>query len=560
MPSRPHHALALPRVALAASLFTLAACGPKLLPPPSMPPASTPAPAETTVVAVPRRTDSTTLAPAAREVALLEVDPPRPTREFRAAWVSPVWAMGVKDWPSRVGMTTSEQQAELRAMLDRARELGLNAVVLHVRMAGDAIYPTPLAPWSLYLSGTSGRAPSPYYDPLAFAIEEAHARGLELHAWFNPFRALMPGLEANPAPTHVARAHPEWVVKYGTQTWIDPGEPAARRSVLDAIVDVVRRYDVDGVHIDDYFYPYRERAPIRVRKGGRRGPVGDLPFPDDYTWRRYGVQSGWTDRNAWRRGNVDQFIRAMYQEVKAEKPWVLVGVSPFGIWRPGSPPGITGLDAFAEIYADSRKWLVEGWVDYLAPQLYWELSGDQARFRRLDAWWRTQNPKDRHLWPGLFTSRVNDTRTSWSLAEIPRQIEWLREQRVGTSEAPGHVHFRLGTVQMGEGGLGERLQAAYAEPAMVPASPWLGEPRPAAPKRAVVQRGVLLLATGDSTPVRWWLLRARDASGRWTSELHPGSDRAVRSPLTDASAYPLLTVAAVGRTEMESVAVGVVRR
>ena len=546
-----------PRAAGAAVLsLVLAACGPKLLPPVSTPTPLPAPPADTQPAPALPRIEAA--APA--ETAPLPVAPPRAQREFRAAWVSPVWAMGVKDWPSRVGMSTEEQQAELRATFDRAKELGLNAIVMHVRTAGDALYPSEHAPWSLYLTGSSGRAPSPYYDPLAFAIEEAHARGLQLHAWFNPFRALVPGLEANPAPTHVTRAHPEWVVKYGTQTWIDPGEPAARRAVLDAIVDVVRRYDVDAIHLDDYFYPYRERAPIPVRKNGRRVPAGDLPFPDDYTWQRYGEPRGFASRSEWRRANVDDFIRALYRETKAEKPWVLVGISPFGIWRPGSPPGITGLDAYAEIYADSRRWLTEGWVDYLAPQLYWQLGGEQARFRRLDAWWRTQNPRARHLWPGLFTSRVTGASSGWSVAEIPEQVDWLREQRSGTDEAPGHVHFRLGTIRLGNGGLGERLQQTYADPALVPASPWLGAHAPAPPRRAVVERGVLMVAAGDTTSVRWWLLRARDAGGRWHVELHPGDDLVIRTPLVDASRYPLLSVAAIGRTELEGSAVGVVRR
>jgi len=461
----------------------------------------------------------------------------------------------MKDWPSRVGMTAEEQQHELRTLLDRARDVGLNAIILHVRMAGDALYPSSLAPWSFYLSGASGVAPSPAYDPLAFAIEEAHARGLQLHAWFNPFRAAIAGLGDSPAASHVRRARPEWVKRYGSQTWIDPGIPAARRAVLDVVREVVRRYDVDGVHIDDYFYPYREPAPIRIRKDGRRVPRGDLPFPDDDSWARWGRASGFSDRAEWRRSNVDELVRDLYREVKREKPWVLVGISPFGIWRPGSPPGITGLDAYGEIYADSRKWLLQGWLDYLAPQLYWELGGDQARFRRLDAWWRTQNPHDRHIWPGLHTARAVTGRVRWSAGEIPRQIEWLRTQRVGTTESDGHVHFRLTSIWADGDDLARRIGALYGEPALVPPSPWLGGWAPAQPSSASRDQGVVLVAPGDTTPVRWWLLRARDRTGGWTQELHPGSDRAIRTALADRARYPDLTLAAVGRTELESPAV-----
>ncbi|HYD54273.1 MAG TPA: family 10 glycosylhydrolase [Gemmatimonadaceae bacterium] len=523
-------------------------------------PAATPSPPSTVVTAT--VVETTTVRVSDTTVALGTVDsaapmapafdPPRPAREFRGAWVSPVWGSGMKDWPSRVGMTADEQRRELRTLLDHARDLGLNAIMLHVRTHGDALYPSAHAPWSVYLSGSSGVPPSPSYDPLAFAIEEAHARGLQLHAWFNPFRAAIAGLADSPAPTHVRRAHPEWIKRYGTQTWIDPGFPEARRAVLDAVREVVRRYDVDGVHIDDYFYPYRERAPIPIRKGGRRAPAGDLPFPDEDTWRRYGAPRGFTDRAAWRRANVDELVQALYREVKQEKPWVLVGISPFGVWRPGYPAGLTGLDAYGEIYADSRKWLLQGWLDYVAPQLYWELAGEQARFRRLDAWWRTQNPHDRHIWPGLHTARVVGESSRWSLAEIPRQVEWLRAQREGSAESNGHVHFRLASIRSGPGGLFDPLRRVYASPALVPASPWLGASPPPRPARAQVSRGVVLVTPGDTTPVRWWLLRGRDASGRWSMELHPGADRAIRTALAEPGRYPTLTVAAVGRTELES--------
>jgi uncharacterized lipoprotein YddW (UPF0748 family) len=279
--------------------------------------------------------------------------------------------------------------------------------------------------------------------------------------------------------------------------------------------------------------------------------VGDLPFPDDDTWRRYGAARGFSDRASWRRANVDEFVQQMYAGVKREKPWVLVGISPFGIWRSGTPTGVTGLDAYGEIYADARKWLRNGWVDYFAPQLYWELAGDQARFRRLDAWWRTENPHERHLWPGLHTARVVGESRPWSQTEIPRQIEWLRQQRDDSDEAPGHVHFRLASIRRGTA-LFDRLRSAYAEPALVPASPWLGAKAPARPSSATVSRGVLMVTAGDATPVRWWLVRARDTAGRWRMELHPGNDVAIRTPLADRRTYPVLTIAAVGRTELES--------
>ncbi|MEO7085729.1 MAG: family 10 glycosylhydrolase, partial [Gemmatimonadaceae bacterium] len=184
--------------------------------------------------------------------------PPTVAREFRAAWVTPIWDRGFRDWPSAAGLTPDSQRTEMRALLDHAAALGLNTVILHVRLAGDALYPTQYAPWSAFLTGKSGQAPQPMWDPLEYAVAEAHARGLQLHAWFNPFRAMLPLFAGKAAASHVTKTHPDWIRKYGSETWIDPGIPAARDYVLATMLDVVKRYDVDGIHIDDYFYPYRE--------------------------------------------------------------------------------------------------------------------------------------------------------------------------------------------------------------------------------------------------------------------------------------------------------------
>ena len=500
--------------------------------------------------------------------------PPAVEREFRAAWLSPVYGGGMSDWPSAPGLPAEQQKAELRALLDCARDAGLNTIVLHVRMAGDALYPTPLAPWSAFLSGRSGVAPQPAYDPLAFAVAEAHARGLQLHAWFNPFRAMLPNFVGAAAPTHVTRAHREWVRRYGGETWIDPGEPAARRAVLATIVDVVKRYDVDGVHIDDYFYPYRETETLRRRVGrGKRRHVvttrREIPFPDDATWRRYGRGHGWSDRDAWRRSNVDALVEDLYAQVKKEKPWVLVGISPFGIWRSGVPAGITGLDAYSEIYADSRRWLRAGWADYMAPQLYWALDGEQSRFRVLDAWWHRENVAGRHVWPGMNTTRVGAPRASWPASEIYAQVGALRQGRadaveggsggasgddaVGAHDAPGHVHFRLGAI-CGTPARGVSFAAAlhdalYREPAIVPAAPWLDARVPAPPSvTALGVTGSLSVAPGDATPVAWWLVQWRDADGTWTSRLRRTEPGAGLVAL-DAGANPSeVAISAVGRT------------
>jgi len=249
------------------------------------------------------------------------------------------------------------QKAELLAILDRAAQLRLNAIIFQVRPACDALYASPIEPWSEYLTGAMGKAPQPFYDPLTFAVEEAHKRGLELHAWFNPYRAAHPSAKSPIASNHISKTKPSLVRRYGKHLWLDPGEKEVQDYSLSVVMDVVRRYDVDGVHFDDYFYPYKES------EGG---------FPDDASWKRFGA-GGKLSRDDWRRENVNTFIRRVYETIKAAKPWVKFGVSPFGIWRPGNPSSVQGLDAYQELYADSRKWLQNAWVDYFTPQLYWRI-------------------------------------------------------------------------------------------------------------------------------------------------------------------------------------------
>ncbi len=479
--------------------------------------------------------------------------PPPVAREFRAAWVSPVEG---GEWPSRTGMSDVEQQQQLEQLLDRAAAIGLNAVVLHVRPAADALYPTARAPWSSYLVGNGG---APGYDPLAFAVREAHRRGLQLHVWFNPFRAAPPDQHEARGARQIAAQHPEWLVRYGSQRWIDPGFPDARRDVLESLFEVVDKYDIDALHLDDYFYPYREEATVthRVRVGRRVRRVTTtetIAFDDSRSWARYGHGD---DRASWRRDNVSEFVQQLYAGVKARKPWVLVGISPFGIWRPGSPAGVSGLDSYAEIYADSRRWLREGWLDYLAPQLYWASDGEQARFRKLDAWWRGENPHQRHVWPGLLTMRVAEGHNRWPAGEIAHEIELLRAARQPTGESQGHVHFRLKSLLADAiGALGDRLAGTlYADRALPPASPWLGAAAPAAP-RFVGCAGptgpddprVLTVAAGDTTRVRWWLARWRDAHGAWTTQVLPGDTPAVSARFGSGDDADEVAVAAVSST------------
>jgi uncharacterized lipoprotein YddW (UPF0748 family) len=297
-------------------------------------------------------------------------DPATPKEQLRAEWLASVTNI---DWPSRPGLSADEQKAELLGWYDEAVELGLNSVVVQVRPTADAFWPSPFEPWSRWLSGQQGLDPG--YDPLAFAVAEAHERNLEFHAWFNPYRISMNTDVNQLVPTHPARVHPDWVIPYGGKLYYDPGLPEVQRFTIDAIMDAVRRYDVDAVHFDDYFYPY---------------PVAGQTFDDADTYAEHG---GDFDNIAdWRRHNIDTLISGLSQAIRAEKPWVQFGVSPFAIWRnastdPSGSPTQGGVQTYDDLYADTRKWVREQWLDYIAPQVYWNIGFAVADYAKLVPWW-----------------------------------------------------------------------------------------------------------------------------------------------------------------------------
>ena len=463
------------------------------------------------------------------------IEPPPLVREFRAAWIATVANI---DWPSRPGLPSERQRAELAALLDRAVATGLNAVILQIRPAADAFYASPLEPWSEYLTGTMGRPPEPFYDPLEFAVAEAHARGLELHVWFNPYRVRNAGAASPAAATHASVALPDAVRRYGTFLWFDPGEPVAADRFLAVVTDVVRRYDVDGVHIDDYFYPYP------VSEAGR-----ELPFPDDESHARAVAAGGVAERDAWRRSNVDRLVERLWREVKALEPHVLVGISPFGIWRPDHPPGIKGLDQYAKLHADARTWLREGWLDYLAPQLYWRLDAPAQGYEKLLGWWAGENVRGRGVWPGNYTSRVRrdpgaaPSATVWQADEILGQVAATRRQ----AGAGGNIHFSMKALAEDFDGVATKLAAGpYAEPALVPAiRPAVGPP-PSAPRLELRGR-TLALTPADASRAPWlWAVRWRDGE-RWRAVRLPG--RLLRHDLPDAATE--VVVSAVARDGRE---------
>ena len=405
----------------------------------------------------------------------LPMPPPIP-REFRAAWVATVANI---DWPSRKGLSSAAQQAEIRTLLDRAVSLKLNAIILQVRPCADALYPSELEPWSEYLSGVQGQAPVPFYDPLALWISEAHARGLELHAWFNPFRARQGDAKSAPSSSHVSQSRPQWVRTYGNQLWIDPGDPAAAAHSVAVMLDVLTRYDVDGMHLDDYFYPY----PVALGDD----PKIDIDFPDQVTWQRYVNNGGPLTRDDWRRSNVDALVQHLNTRIHQIKPWVRFGISPFGIGRPDLRPiGIQGFSQYHKLYADVERWLQAGWLDYLVPQLYWPMDQKEQAFLPLLDYWHRQNTQDRHIWAGLFTSRVLAisapgtavSKVSWLPEEIRGQISAVRTRAPGS----GHVHFSMIALLKNRQGIADVLQAqTYNGLALVPASPWLEADAPLAP-------------------------------------------------------------------------------
>ncbi len=403
---------------------------------------------------------------------LIDTLPPIP-REFRGAWVATVDNI---DWPSRRDLSSDQQQAELLKIIETAKSLHLNALVLQVRPSADALYKSPLEPWSEYLTGLQGRAPSPEWDPIAFAVKECHERGMELHCWFNPYRAKHPAQQGPMAANSLAVTNPDIVKSYDRYLWMDPGEKTVQKRSLDVIFDVVKRYDIDGVHIDDYFYPY----PVTDSKKQR------VDFPDGPSWTAYRQHGGNLSRDAWRRKNVDDFIHDLYQGVKRIKKHVKVGISPFGIARPGVPKTVkAGFDQYSELYADAQKWLNEGWCDYYSPQLYWAVSSAQP-FPALLKYWVGENKKERHIWAGLYTGRTDSKEGNWKASEILDQISYSRK----LEETAGNVHFSFKCLQGNFNNIASALKnGPYQNDAFVPESSWLGQRKPRMP-RIVSKDGV----------------------------------------------------------------------
>lgn len=395
-------------------------------------------------------------------------------REFRAAWVASVANI---NWPSQPGLSTKAQQAEAIKILDDIVESNMNAVILQVRPQADALYQSELEPWSYYLTGEQGRAPQPFYDPLSFWVEQAHQRGLELHAWLNPYRAHhIEGGEVSAAS--LVSTHSDFVVKLQSgYYWMDPGKKETAEHSLAVVEDIVRRYDIDGIHYDDYFYPYPSYHDGK-------------PFPDDKTYQAYLNDNGKLSQNDWRRESVNRFVRTLYQSVKAIKKHVKVGVSPFGIWRPGHPETILGMDQYDKLYADAKLWLNEGWLDYFTPQLYWAVNRIPQSFPVLLNWWRQENTQGRHLWPGIASNKAHQ----WQgRDEVVNQIMISRGM---LGQQTGIVFWNVDSIEDNPVFKQTLTDSVFYNPALVPASPWLSDELPQAPK---VSHSLL----SDQVEIKW---------------------------------------------------------
>lgn len=385
-----------------------------------------------------------------------------PKRELRAVWIATVENI---DWPSRKGLSAEQQKQEFINILDQQQRNGMNAVVVQVRPVADAFYTSSFEPWSEYLSGVQGQAPVPFYDPLAFMVTETHKRGMEFHAWFNPYRAVFNIGRSSISANHITRLRPQWFVTYGDKKYFDPGLPEVWQYVTQIINDVVKRYDIDAVHFDDYFYPYR---------------IPGREFPDNGSFRQYG---GTMTRDDWRRHNVDTIIQILHLAIKAEKPWVKFGISPFGVWRnrdkdPEGSYSKSGQTNYDDLYADVLKWLKNGWIDYVTPQLYWETGHRLVAYEVLLNWW-AQHAYGRHVYIGHGAYRLNSSAAWRNPRELPQQIEEARS----LSTVQGSVFYSVKSLQGNPLGIEDSLRNHYYRyPALRPLMPWLkGAEAPKAP-------------------------------------------------------------------------------
>ncbi len=399
-----------------------------------------------------------------------------PKREFRAAWIATVSNI---DFPSKPGLPAVQQQQEFINRLDQLQRLGCNAVIVQIRPAADAFYESEFEPWSRFLTGKQGQPPYPYYDPLKFMIQQAHIRNMEFHAWFNPFRALTDS-KKNPNPaTHVTKRNPDWLVNYGGKSLLNPGIPETREYVLRVILDVVKRYDIDAVHLDDYFYPYR---------------IAGVEFNDAKAYRLYGQD--FADKGDWRRNNVNLFVSALNANIKQIKPHVKFGISPFGVWRnlvkdPEGSPTRGGQTNYDDLYADILLWMKKGWIDYCLPQLYWEHKHKLVAFEILMPWWDAHS-YDRHVYYGLGAYRMlgNPPPVWRGTTEFMWQLKDIRKD----ARNPGYALYSISNFDKITAPIVDSIQEFNKRIAFPPLMKWIDSTPPPPPivKATPSSQGTLL--------------------------------------------------------------------
>lgn len=418
-----------------------------------------------------------------------------PDPEFRALFIASAFNV---DWPTYGGESSSEQQNQMLAFLNTAEEMNMNAIMFQIRPAADALYDSPIEPWSRFLTGSQGQPPSPYYDPLVFVVEEAHKRGIEVHVWLNPYRG---GIQTNYnglAENHVCNTLRQYCYVYDKYLWLDPGAPEVADQLINVISDVVTRYDIDGVHFDDYFYPY----------------PGDNDFPDSETYNQYG---NGLSRADWRRDNVNRLVERCYNTIHGIKNHVKFSISPFGIYRPGQsggmPPPIAGLDPYSEQYADTKLWLQNGWVDFLAPQLYWKISAPAQSYPTLLDWWLDEaNDLDRFVYAATGVYRLEE---GWPVGEILDQVSISRDNGRRSKGSLGNIHYSAKFFRDNYDGIKDEFIRINPNQASVPPMDWLGEGKLPDKPRVIVDDRTLRVDFGEkSEMVRNWAIH-KEVNGKW---------------------------------------------
>ncbi len=379
----------------------------------------------------------------------------QPKYEFRGVWVATVDNI---DWPSSKYLSTDSQRAEFIKLLDMHKRNGMNAIIAQIRPATDAFYPSQYEPWSEWLTGTQGKPPIPYYDPLEFMIAETHKRAMEFHAWMNPYRAEFKIGQSSIAPSHITKLHPDWFLAYGDKKYFDPGNKEVQIFVTNIVTDVVNRYDVDAIHFDDYFYPYR---------------IAGKEFPDTVSFSKY---NNGLNKEDWRRSNVDSIILMFSKAIKKQNKYCKFGISPFGVWRNNDKDSEgsntkAGQTNYDDLYADILLWLKMKWIDYVAPQLYWEFGHKLVGFETLIDWW-AKHTYGRHLYIGQGFYRALESKSAaWKNPnELPNQIRKLREY----PQVKGSIFFSSKSFDKNPNGWNDSLRNNYyREPALIPPMEWL---------------------------------------------------------------------------------------